>query len=803
MFRNYLKVALRYLLKHKGYTFINVLGLAVGIAACLLILLFVRSEWSFDQMHSKRDRLYRPWMQELYKGEVFETTSTPIPLGPVLAGQVPEVEAQCRISDLNAQVQYGATTFSEEVSLVDENFFTLFDFELLEGNRTRPFPDKNSLIITQEAAKRYFGTTPPLGQQLQLQLGEARELFTITGIAKDLPFESSIQFRLLIPFSNAVHFWNEQQMSSGWTNVAVNTYLLLQEGADREAVDAKIATVLNPLVAKGYKPGEYNIRLQPLSDIRTNSLLPATIESPTNPIYAYILASVGLMILLIACINFVTLSVGRSATRALEVGVRKVMGADRRQLMGQFWGEALLLTLFSLLLGLVLALLFLPTFNQLANRAFVLRPDGFTLMACLALLLLIGLVAGSYPAIVLSSFKPIQVLKGTLRTGGMGFFRRALIVVQFVASILMIICTLTIGQQLRYFQSKSLGFDREHVLIVPTNLPAEQGNVLADRFIGELEKHPQVLGASRSLYHMANWGWMSLGYTDEQGAFRMFRFNAIDPDFVETMNLEMVAGRDFMKNNAADSGAMLVNESMVREMGWQDPIGQKLPGGYPHRVVGVVKDFHFESLHNPIQPTVLALSPETFYTHSSDVSYAASPRPRVSVKFRGGDPQAHVALLSSSWKAVAGDQEFDYVFLDDVLQRAYEQEQRLGSIVEWASFLSIFIACMGLFGLATLVVARRTKEIGIRKVLGADVSSLVALLSKDFIVLVLTAALLAFPLAWLLLNRWLQDFAYRIDIAPWIFAAAALLVLVVALLTVSVQSVKAAMRNPVTSLRTE
>ncbi|EMR02756.1 ABC transporter permease [Cesiribacter andamanensis] len=803
MFRNYLKVALRYLLKHKGYTAINVLGLAVGIAACLLILLFVRSEWSFDQQHSKRDRLYRPWLQEHYQGEVLETTSTPIPLGPVLARQVPEVEAQCRISDLNTQVQHGATSFPEAVSLVDENFFELFDFELLEGNRARPFPDKNSLIITQEAAKRYFGTTSAMGQQLQLQLGESRELFTITGIARDLPFESSIQFRLLIPFSNGVHFWSEQLMTSGWTNIAVNTYVLLQEGADPQAVDAKIATVLNPLVAKGYKPGEYNVRLQPLSDIRTNSLLPATIESPTNPLYAYILASVGLMILLIACINFVTLSVGRSATRALEVGVRKVMGADRRQLIGQFWGEALLLTLFSLLLGILLAYLFLPTFNQLANRSFTLQPDGFTLMACALLLLLIGLVAGSYPALVLSSFKPIQVLKGTLKTGGMGFFRRALIVLQFGASILMIICTLTIGQQLRYFQSKNLGFAREHILIVPTNLPVEQGNVLATRFIAELEKHPQVVGASRSLFHMANWGWMQLGYSDDQGAFRQFRFNAIDPSFVETMNLELVAGRNFMKGNAADSGSMLVNEALVREYGWQDPIGQKLPGAYPHRVIGVVKDFHFESLHNPIQPTAMALSAGAFYANSSDVSYGTSPRPRVSVKFRGGDPQAHIALLEQNWKAVAGDQEFEYVFLDDVLQRAYEQEQRLGSIVEWASFLSIFIACMGLFGLATLVVARRTKEIGIRKVLGANVGSIVALLSKEFMVLVGAAALLAFPLAWLLLNRWLQDFAYRIDVAPWVFAAAGLLVVGVALLTVSVQSVKAAMRNPVTSLRTE
>ncbi|MBW3545908.1 MAG: ABC transporter permease, partial [Bacteroidetes bacterium] len=791
-------------LKHKGYTIINVMGLAVGIAACLLILLFVRSEWSFDQMHAKADRIYRPWLQEYYQGEVFENTSTPIPLGPVLAQELPEVEAYCRVANPSVQVQYEATTFPEGVTMVDESFFQLFNFELLEGNRETPFPDKNSLIITQDAAKRYFGTTSPLGQQLQLQLGDVQELFTITGIAKDVPFESTIQFRLLIPFSNAAHFWSEDLISSAWSNVSVNTYVLLQEGADREAVDAKIATIMNPLVAKNYKPGEYNVRLQPMSDLRTNSLLPATMESPSNPLYAYILASVGLMILLlIACINFVTLSVGRSASRALEVGVRKVMGADRRQLMGQFWGEAFLLTLFALLVGIVLAILFLPTFNQLSNREFVLRPDAFTLLACLALLLLIGLIAGIYPAFILSSFKPVQVLKGKFSIGGMGVFRRVLIVMQFVASILMIICTLTIGQQLRYFQSKDLGFAREHILIVPTNLPYQQGSILADRYIAELEKHPQVLGSTRSLYHMANYGWMQLGYNDEQSTFRMFRFNAIDPDFVKTMNLEVVAGRNFMKNNLADSAAILVNESLVEEYGWQDPIGQKLPGGYPHRVIGVVKDFHFESLHSPIQPPVMALSPEAFYANSSDVSYGSSPRPRVSGKFRGGDPQAHIALLSRSWKEVAGDQEFEYVFLDEVLQQAYEQEQRLGNIVQYASFLSIFIACMGLFGLVTLVVARRTKEIGIRKVLGANVSSIVALLSKEFIVLVLVATLLAFPLAWLLLNRWLQDFAYRIDITWWIFVIAGITAILIALITVSFQAIKAAVANPVKSLRTE
>ena len=734
---------------------------------------------------------------------MFNNVATPIPLGPVLDQQLPEIETQCRVTSQNVQLRYQETISSEGVTLVDENFFQVFDFELLVGDRANPFPDKNSLIITEDAAQRYFGADSPMGRQLHLQFGEVKETFTITGIAKDLPFESSIQFRLLIPFSNATHFWSNEIITSAWSNVSVQTYLLLQEGANIEAVHAKIASILNPLVAKNYKPGDYTVRLQSLDDLRSSTQLPADIESPSNPVYAYILASVGLLILLIACINFVTLSVGRSATRALEVGVRKVLGADRQQLIGQFWGEAFLLSLLALLLGVFIAWLALDSFNQLANREFVLKADAFTLLACLVLLLLIGLVAGSYPAFVLSSYRPIQVLKGKLRSGGMGAFGKALVVLQFVASIILIICTITIGQQLQYFQNKDLGFDREHIIVVPTNLSGAKGTALANLLITELEKYPQVVIATRSTYHMANFGWMQLGYKDDQGVFRQFRFNEVDPDFVKTMDLEVVAGRNFLENNPADSNSILVNESLVQQYGWEDPIGQKLPGGYPQRVVGVVKDFHFESLHNPIAPVVMALNARPIYENSSDVSYGTSPRARVSVKFKKGNAEEHIALLQSSWKAVAGDQDFEYVFLDEAMQSSYEQEQRLGVIVQYGSLLSIFIACMGLFGLATLVVARRTKEIGIRKVLGADVKGIVALISKDFVVLVTLAALVAFPLAWMLLNRWLQDFAYRVDIAPWVFAAAGLVALLVALLTVSVQSVKAALRNPVKSLRTE
>lgn len=804
MLKNYFKVALRYLGKNKGYTFINVMGLGVGIACCILIALFVRSEWTFDRFHEKGDRLYRAWLEEHYQGEIFRNVVTPIPLGPVLAAGLPEAEATCRIADIRPPVKYNNNTFNDPVFMVDSNFFKFFDFPLIEGAKNNPFPTANSLVISPTAAKRYFGAENPLGKNLELQLGDDKVLFTVTAVVAEAPLESSLRPEMVIPFSNAPHLWSEKTRTSAWSNVSVETYVFLKEGASAERTNQKIATIMNPLVAKNYKPGEYLVRLQPLTDMHFNSTLPDDIEKPSDPKYAYILATIGVLILLIACINFVTLSIGRSATRALEIGVRKVLGAERQQLVRQFWGEALLLTVMAMLLGIGLALILQKPFNQLANRELNLTFTLFTVLFFILLLLVIALLAGIYPAFVLSGYKPIDVLKGKLKIGNnIGLFRKALIVGQFVASIVMIIGTFSVGKQLDYLRSKNLGYNREHVVVVATNLSRNEGNALAELYKTEVQKLPDVTATTTSLYSMANYGWMQLGFTDDNKVFRQFLFNAVDADFIPAMGLQMVAGRAFQKGNAADSNYILINEALAKEYGWKDPIGQRLPGKYEQRVLGVLKDFHIESLRSPVLPAVMALKPDSIFSKSSDVSMTAPAQPRISVRFRGGNLQQHIASLQAAWKRVAKDRDFDYVFLDEALNAAYQQEQRLSAIVRYASFLAIFVACMGLFGLATLVVVRRTKEIGIRKVLGADVSRIVLLLSKDFVLLVIIASLIAFPIAWWGLQKWLQDFAYRIDV-PWLaFAGAAFLSLVVAVLTVSFQALKAALMNPVKSIRTE
>jgi putative ABC transport system permease protein len=803
MLKNYFKVAFRYLAKHKGYTLINVLGLAVGIACCILVMIFVRSEWSYDRFHSKADRIHRAWLQEFYQGEIFTNVVTPIPLGPVLQDNLAEVETTCRVFAFNALAKYNNNTFSDLVNMVDSTFFNIFDFNLNEGDLGNPFPSANSVIISQATAKKYFGNGPSMGNNLELQIGNDKVLFTVSGIMKELPRESSIQFAMLIPFSNATLFFSENARTKAWSNVSVETYILLKEGTTTAVADSKIPAVMQPLVAKNYKPGEYNVRLQPVKDIHLNNELPAGNQPISDPKYSYILATIGILVLLIACINFVTLSIGRSTTRALEVGIRKVLGAERQQLIRQYWGEALMLSFFSLITGIVLALILLKPFNQLAARELFIPFDAFTLLFYLCVVIVIGLIAGIYPAVVLSGFKPIQVLKGKLKGNSVGLLGKALVTAQFVASIIMIIATITIGKQLNYMRSKDLGYNKEHIVIIPTNKPRLEANRLAARFKTAIEKNPQVISSTNAIYSMAEQGWMTLGYSDDKDVFRQFRLNVVDADFIKTMNLKLVAGRDFMKDNLADSNNIIVNEAMVKEYGWKDPIGQKLPGKYQQPIIGVVKDFHFESLHTDIKPAMLSLKPDGIRGASSDMSSTFSLQPRISVRLRGGDLQSQIEFLNTSWKSVAGDQDFEFRFLDDALNAAYSQEQRLANMVRYASVLSIFIACMGLFGLATLIVVKQTKEIGIRKVLGASVSNIVGMLSIDFLKLIAIAALVAFPIAWWGLHKWLQDFVFRIGMPWWIFILAGAVTALVAFLTLSLQAVKAANANPVKSLRTE
>ncbi len=805
MFKNYFKVALRYLLRNKGYTAINIFGLAIGITCCVLILLFVRSEFSYDKFHTKSDRIYRAWVREHYDDmdDIIDIV-TPLPLAGALQASFPEVESTCRVFSISPLVKIGEQSFTEDIRMVDSSFLRIFDFALLEGDSETPFPTNNSILLTENTAKKYFGKQNAIGKNIEIQLGNEKVMFSVAGIVKSAPEESSIKYNALISFSNAKFLFSERAFKA-WYSVSSETYVLLKKNVDPDNLQKKFPSMVKSNLGEDYKEGGYIVSLQPITKIHLDTSLPAGIEPISNPKYSYILLCIGILILLVACINFITLSVGRSATRALEVGVRKVLGAERQQLIRQFWGEAILLTVISVIIAIGLTTVLVKPFNQIINRELSLQFDLVFIGYCILIIMAIGLIAGIYPALILSGFRPVEILKGKLKVGNRsGFLRKSLITGQFITSIAMIVCTIVIGGQLNYLRNKDLGYQKEQVVIVPTNKPRLKGMELAELYRNELMKQPQVAAAAVSLMSFAETPWVNVGYRDDKNIYRSFQFNAVDPYFMKTMGIQMAAGRDFSADNPADyTSSMIVNEAMLNLFGWKDAVGKKLPGRIEQQIIGVVKDFNYQSLHTPVQPLAMVIKPDSFFRRINDINFNAPAQPRISVRLKAGNLAANLNTLKKVWKQVAPDQEFEYRFLDETVAAQYRQEQRTATIVKIASGLSIFIACMGLFGLATLTVVRRTREIGIRKVLGASVGSVVGLLSKEFLVLVIIAALIAFPLGWWAMNKWLEDFAYRIKIEWWVFPLAGVAALLIALVTVSFQAIKAALANPVKSLRTE
>jgi putative ABC transport system permease protein len=803
MLKNYLKVAWRHLLRHKAYSFINIVGLAVGITCCLLIMLFVKSELSYDKFHTKANRLYRVWQKEKYQGQDFTTTFTPLPLAAALKQSLPEVEASTRVYTTSALVAIGNTSFSETIHMVDPGFFDMFTFPLTNGNASRPFANSNSILLTPNMAKKYFGNEEAIGKTLVIKTGKQDLVFTVSGIIEKSPENSSIKFNLIVAADNIQYTINKQALTS-WYNIYTETYVLLKPGITQANLTNNLPKIVKMQLGKNYKDGAYVLNLLPVSEIHLNKDVPVGIEPNSDPKYAIVLSAIGALILIVACINFIILAISRSASRAMEVGVRKVLGAARKQLIGQFWGEALLITIISLLLGISLALLLIKPFNQLINRELSFNIDIYFIGFCLLLVIAIGLIAGIYPALILSGLKPVTVLKGKLSVLGSGFLRQGMIVGQFVASIALIICTIAIGRQMDYLNSKDLGYKKDRVVIVPTNMKYEKGIAFAKLYKNELLKNSAVAGASIQLYSFAETPWADLGFTDPQKIYHSFQFNQVDADFINLMNLKLITGRNFLGENSADKyTGVIVNEAFVKEYGFTDPIGHKMPGKYVQRIIGVVKDFSYESLKNKIQPLVLALDIDTVLSQSENVSLANSTQPRITVKLRTSNLNAAVEQLKVTWKKLMPNQEFQSLFLDQTIAAQYEQEQRTNHIVKLASGLSIFIACMGLFGLASLTVARRMKEIGIRKVLGASVGNLAALISAEFIKLVLIAFVIASPLAWYAINEWMKDFAYHTEMQWWMFAGGGAIVGMIALITVSTQSVKVALYNPVKSLRSE
>ncbi|MRG46246.1 FtsX-like permease family protein [Chitinophaga sp. SYP-B3965] len=807
MIRNYFKLAFRNLWRNKVFTAINISGLAMGIAICLVIILFIKNEWSYDRYNEKAGRIVRVVFKGTVQGQAMKEANVMPPTAQTLLKDYPEVEAATRLRTTgNATFSHGEKSFKEEgLAFADANFFSVFTLPFVKGDPSTALLEPNTIVISEAIAQKYFGQEDPMGKLLEVKSQNA--ILKVTGVMKAIPVNSHFHFDI---FTSMVSL--PDQSSDSWMTSGYFTYLLLKPGIAWQQLDAKLPQVVEKYMgpqlhqSMGFTLAEFRkkgndigLYLQPLTDIHLRSnLMPMTeMEPPGDIRYVYIFGAVALFMLLIACINFMNLSTAGASKRAREVGIRKVLGSAKTDLIRQFLLESILLTGFAMLLGLVLVYLALPVFNHLTGKdlSLGLTTNPWLIPGLMLFGLFVGVLAGSYPAFMLSSFNPVKVLKGRF-TGGratMGL-RSGLVVFQFSISIILIMGTLVVYKQLMYIQNKKLGYEKDQVIVLPeTSQLGPNENAFRERLLQD----PRVVNISTSGYLPAGPTYNNnfFVYAKEEAAqIKTLRYD-VDYNYIPTMSMQVIAGRNFSKTFGTDSSAVILNETAVKALGWDNSnaLGQTITKSnkedkVTYHVIGIVKDFHFKSLHEQISPLVMVLA-----------NYSGT----MIVKAKTKDISGLLADMYKEWASFKAAAPLNYSFLDERFKATYEAEQKIALILGISAGLTIFVACLGLFGLATFTAEQRTKEIGVRKVLGATVTSIVALLSRDFLKLVLIANVLALPVAWWVMNRWLQDFAYRINISWWVFVVATFSAVLIALVAVGFHSIKAALTNPVKSLRGE
>ncbi len=800
MLKNYLTTAIRHFRKQKAFSIINITGLTIGITCTILITLFIKDELSYDRFHENLDSIYRPFIRFHYPdGSVeWQGSTVHVPHGPALKEYFPEVKRCVRVFPRGFVVKLGDLIENQEIIMADAEFFEMFSFPLIQGHKAAVLSDISSIVITESYAKKYFGRKDPIGKTFTLIRGNYRNDFIVTGVAKDPPPNSTITFNLLINFESFSLFGRADTLTS-WTSLwtSCKTYIELQGKASAETIEKRYPVFARKYYAarferernKQFKNAAENIDpfsfgLQRIKDVH----LDPTASGSRNLTPFYILGGIALIILFIAGINFVTISIGNASSRFIEVGIRKVVGAQRRQLIRQYWNESMILTGFALILGVGTAYLLLPAFNRLTLKSLQISAvfSPTTLGFLIFMSIILGICVGSYPALFLSRFHPVDIIKGKMKLRGNNFFTRFLVVLQFALSIFLIISTMMLGRQINFMVNQNLGYNKDNTIIVK-NIPWSEN--IYDRLKNSLSNSPGIKGITGSVSLLDGSFWMdSIRYQNK--SYSVF-LNRIDENYFKTLEMDVLQGRNFSPELPTDRQAVIVNETLVRKLKIADPIGERieLQGNF-FPIIGVVNDYHMQAKRVEIHPAIHFLDP-THNFHFMMIRFSSSEISRI------------LAGAQSAWKELQPDRPFTYSFLDEDVEAQYVREKRWNRIVEYSSVMAVLIACLGVFGLTSVSVSRRTKEIGIRKVCGASIFSIIKLISLESAGWVLVANLIAWPAAAYAMHRWLQNFAYKIRLSPIVFLIAALSMLMVVLLTTCAQTWKAARSNPVDSLRYE
>ncbi len=799
MIKNYFKTAWRNLTRHKIYSFINIAGLSMGLACAMLIMLYVKDEVSYDRFHKNVNNIYRVVSVQKRGNEVHKGGNTGFLQGPRFTQNVPGIASFVRIQSGNEDIRSGTEIQSQKLLYVDSNFFKVFTFPLLYGDTKSCLKEPHSIVLSEAEAIKRFGTKDAVGKFVMVKQDSTFVPYNVTAVTKPIPQNSSIQFDVLIPFKESE---DDAKNSDNWFNFFLNTFVVVNPNANLQTVQNQMQKFyvsdasstfqkMVKLYGLGDESGMGTYGLQPFTDMHLNTELPPQngLIHASNPIYSYILSGIALFVLLIACINFINLTVARSVKRAKEIGIRKVIGGDRKQLIWQFMGESFLLCTIAFGFALLLVKLILPVFNELSNKAlsFSYLFDAKLVVTYVLLFLITSILAGFYPALVLSGYKPVDTLYSRFNIKGKNYLQKSLVVVQFTLASFLIIGTMTIYSQFNFLTKTKLGYDDKNLVVVNADIRNHQE---ASVFKDQVMNLPGVLGVSAKNGGM--WGTMAKIANDSS---IQFQYETVDENYIPLLKIKMLKGRNFSAAHPSDStNSIIVNESFVKQAGWKDPIGQTVNFFYNnneiYHVIGVVKDYHFASLSEKIGPQMFTMKNNNRYG-----SYY--------IKINPATTTSTLKALQKTFMQFYPMSPYSYEFKDSQNREQYAEEAKWKQILLFGAILTIFISCIGLFGLSVLSAEKRTKEIGIRKVLGASVNNIVTILSTDFLKLVCISLLISIPLAWLAANKWLENYPYRITLSWALFTAGSVLVIVIALATVSFQAVKAAMANPVKSLRSE